>query len=75
MRKFKKWLKEFKKRYGWGAIALPIGALLVGGALVIYGMYLSGFDVLKWVASPQATLIYIVVAVCILLLLLLWGIQ
>lgn len=75
MKKFRKWVKDFKKKYGWGAIVLPIGALVIGGALVIYGMYLSGFNVFEWVASPQAILIYIIIVICILVILILWGLQ
>lgn len=75
MKKFHKWLKEFKKKYGWGAVVLPIGALLVGGGLTIWGFYMSGFDVAGWLVSPHAVLIYLIVGVALLVLLILWGLQ
>lgn len=75
MKKFGKWLKGFKDKYGWGAIALPIGALLVGGSLVLWGLSVGGFDVLGWLVSSQAVLIYIIIGVVTLAILILWGLQ
>lgn len=73
MKKIKKFLKGFKQKYGLGAILLPLGALVVGGGLVLWGLYYSGFDVLKWATSSQAITIYIVAAVVACGLLVLWG--
>lgn len=73
MKRFMKWVRSFKKRYGWGAIAFPLCALIAGGGLVCWGLSVSGFDIIAWLGSPQALTIYIIAALVVVALLVLWG--
>lgn len=75
MKKIKEWLKNVKKRYGWASIVIPIFLLVAGGALTIWGLYMSGFNVLEWLVSPQAVAIYVALFAIVSVVVTMWGLS
>jgi len=61
----KKWFKKLKTSEKWtlGSVAF----LIVGTAIFLLGAYLSGWDIWSWFATPQAFLIYGIIAIFLIL--------
>ena len=73
MRKFLDWLKNLKQKFGWATILIPVALLVLGTGLTLWGLYMSGFDILAWLKSPQFVPLAFILGIVLVFLIGVWS--